>query len=392
MHRRLLQSDDAETAMKIAFIDTSGLAYTPETPFSSPLGGTQSAACFLSSALAEQGHAVSLMSSGASELVVMGVRCAGFDIESASANLNDQDAVVVMTTPIAARLRQAGVTVPLINWQHKAVGSNGAAPFAEPAERASWTTTVFVSAYQRDSFTAKWGMGGEVIGNAINPTLARLSRSRPTFIDRNEDPVLFYASAPGRGLDFLLMSFPTIRKALPNARLKIFSDQAMYQIPPEKDEFSVYYEVARALPGVEYVGGVSQSDLAREMLQADIWAYPTTFIETSCIVMMEAGAAGCMLFGADTGALRETSGRFGRLLPSGNSRAGWSGSFARALVREVGRVRQAPLAYQTFIDEQMSWFRASCDWNRRAEQWTILLEGLTKNDSDRPAHAVTDRL
>ena len=376
--------------MKIAFVDTSGLSYTPATPFSRPLGGTQSAACFLSTALAAQGHAVSLMLTGATEEVVLGVRCTGFDIESCAAELNAQDAVIVLTTPIAARLRQAGVVVPLINWQHKAVGSNGAAPFAEPAERASWTTTVFVSAYQRDSFSEKWGMGGEVIGNAINPTLARAARTRPTFVDRNEDPVLFYASAPGRGLDFLLMAFPTIRKSLPNARLKIFSDQAMYQVPPEKDEFSVYYEVARNLPGVDYVGGVSQSDLAEEMLAADIWAYPTTFIETSCIVMMEAGAAGCLLVGANVGALHETSGRFGRLLTVGNSRAGWSGTFARTVVREVGRVRQDPQAYRTFTDEQMSWFRQTCDWDRRAEQWTALLEGLSAGSSVTPLGAASN--
>ncbi|ALL13540.1 glycosyltransferase family 4 protein [Caulobacter henricii] len=362
--------------MKIAFIDTSGLTYTPETPFLQPLGGTQSAACFLSSALAAQGHKVSLLSPGAPEALVMGVRCAGFDFGTAAAELNDHDAVIVLTTPIAARLRQAGVTAPLLNWQHKAVGSNGAAPFAEPDERAAWTSTIFVSAYQRDTFASKWGMTGEVIGNAINPTLARTLRTAPSFVERGEDPVLFYASAPGRGLDFLLMSFPTIRKALPNVRLKIFSDQAMYQIRPENDEFSVYYEVARSLPGIDYVGGISQSRLAEEMLSADIWAYPTTFIETSCIVMMEGAAAGCMLVGSDIGALRETSGRFGRLAPLTNSRSGWSGAFARNIVQEVQRARQDPAAYGQFIDDQMAWFRTQCDWNRRAEQWSALIQEL----------------
>lgn len=368
-------------AVKIAFIDTSGLSYTPETPFSQPLGGTQSAACFLSSALAAQGHTVSLMSPGAAEAVVMGVRCTDFDLDTAAPALNDHDAVVVLTTPIAARLRQAGLTAPLINWQHKAVGSNGAAPFAEPAERAAWTTTVFVSAHQRDSFASKWGMSGEVIGNAINPTLARTARIRPSFVERGEDPTLIYASAPGRGLDFLLMAFPTIRKALPNARLKIFSDQSMYQIPSESDEFSVYYEVARNLPGIDYSGGVSQSQLAEEMLSADIWAYPTTFIETSCIVMMEGGAAGCLLVSADIGALRETSGRFGRLLSLRNSRAGWSGAYARTVVKEVQRARQQPAVFGKFLDEQMTWFRQTCDWDRRAEQWAAMISGLPRRSA-----------
>lgn len=363
--------------MKIAFVDTSGLTYNPETPFSQPLGGTQSAACFLSSAMAAQGHTVSLLCSGGSEQMVMGVRCMRFD-QGALPYLNDQDVVIVVTAPIGASLRQAGVTVPLVNWQHMAVGSNRVAPFAEPAERAAWNSTVFVSANQRDSFIAKWKMGGEVIGNAINPTFARSTRDNPTFAERGDDPTLFYASAPGRGLDFLLVAFPTIRKFLPNARLKVFSDQAMYQVPPEKDEFAVYYEVARSLPGVDYVGGVSQSELAREMLSADIWAYPTIFVETSCIVLMEAGAAGCMLVGSDVGALRETSGRFGHLFQNGNSRAGLSTQFAHTLVAEVERARENPAAHRAFVDEQASWFRQTCDWDRRAEQWTALLEGLSQ--------------
>lgn len=368
------------TTMKIAFVDTSGLVYTPETPFSRPLGGTQSAACFLSSALSAQGHLVSLMMTGASQQIVMGVRCEPFDIDTCAAELNTQDAVVVLSAPIAAHLRQVGVVAPLICWQHNATNSSRSKPFGEPAEKASWTTSVFVSDYQRQSFVAEWGVTGSVIGNAINPTLARSVRTKPTFVDRQEDPILFYASAPGRGLDFLLIAFPTIRKALPNVRLKVFSDQAMYQVAPERDEFAAYYELARNLPGVEYVGGISQSDLAAEMLAADIWSYPTTFIETSCIVMMEAAAAGCLLAGSEVGALRETAGRFGRLLPPGRSKAGWAGAYARAIVREVERVRQDPAAYRTFVDEQMAWFRKTCDWERRAEQWTALLEDI-KADS-----------
>lgn len=359
--------------MKIAFLDPASLRYTPETPLRQPLGGTQSAACFLSAELAKLGHDVSLINAGGSGDRVLGVRCLPFDPANPAAGLDDHDAVIVLTSPIAAELRQAGVRSRLINWQHKTVDNGTVLPFAEAAEREAWSDTVFVSEFQKNSFAAKWAMDGVVLRNAISPALETRLRTRPTFAERGEDPVLVYASAPGRGLDFLLMSFPTIRKYLPGARLRIFSDQAMYQVDAKEDEYSVYYEVARNLPGVEHVGGVSQADLADAFLEADIWAYPTIFVETSCIVMMEAAAAGCLLLSSEIGALRETGAGFGRFMRIPASRAMWSLTYARGVVSEVRRIRRDPEAYRQFLERQMTAFRETCTWSRRAQEWNAWL-------------------
>lgn len=362
--------------MKIAFLDPAYLHYTPETPFSRPLGGTQSAACFLSAALAKRGHSVSLITRTATSEKILGVDCQAYDTENIAQQLNDHDFVVVLTSPIAASLRKSGVTAKLINWQHMTANSANVSPFSNEEEILSWDNTVFVSNFQKSSFVDRWNIDGNVIRNAISPIFEQAKRSFPTFVERGEDPVLVYASAPGRGLDSLLMSFPTIRKHLPNSKLKIFSDQSMYQVSAENDKFSVYYELAKNIPGVEYVGCVSQTELSDEMMSSDIWSYPTTFIETSCIVMMEAGASGCLLAGSDIGALSETSGRFGRLLKPIDSRAGWCGAYAKALVREVQRIRASPEGYRGFIDAQMQWFRESCTWARRAEEWEVWLSDL----------------
>ncbi len=359
--------------MKIAFLDPTPLRYTPETPLRQPLGGTQSAACFLSAELAKLGHDVSLINAGGSGDHVLGVRCLPFDQENPAAGLDDQDVVVVLTSPMAARLRQAGVRARLINWQHKTVDNGSVAPFAETDEREAWSDTVFVSDFQKNSFAEKWAMDGKVLRNAISPAMEAKPRIKPTFAERGEDPVLVYASAPGRGLDFLLMSFPTIRRYLPNAKLRIFSDQSMYQVSSKEDEYFVYYEVARNLPGVDYVGGVSQSDLSDALLEADIWAYPTIFVETSCIVMMEAAAAGCLLLSSEIGALRETANGFGRFMRIPTSRALWSLSYARGVVSEVRRIRTDPDGYRRFLERQMTVFRETCTWSRRAQEWNAWL-------------------
>jgi len=361
--------------MKIAFLDPAPIRYTPETPFSEPLGGTQSAVCYLSTALARRGHDVTLITRSGNGERVRGVTCQVDDPHDLSGQLNAHDVVVVVTSPIAANLRQIGVNTRLVNWQHKAAENQTISRFSEEVERKAWSNSVFVSEFQRNSFQKKWGMDGIVLRNAISPEIESSSWVKTSFAKRHEDPVLVYASAPGRGLDVLLIAFPTIRKAFPNSKLKVFSDQLMYQISAEKDQYSAYYELARQLPGVEYMGGVSQSELAEQLMECDIWAYPTIFIETSCIIMMEAAAAGCHILTSNIGALKETAGQFGRVLSTGNSRAGWSGVYAQELISDVERFRRDPEAHQKNMDHQMRWFRQNCTWDRRAEEWETWLGG-----------------
>jgi hypothetical protein len=52
--------------MKIGFLDTYTWDYNIETPYCKPLGGTQSAICYLAEALAAQGNEVFLLNNTSS--------------------------------------------------------------------------------------------------------------------------------------------------------------------------------------------------------------------------------------------------------------------------------------------------------------------------------------
>jgi glycosyltransferase involved in cell wall biosynthesis len=358
--------------MKIAFVDTSDMRYTPHSPFEQPLGGTQSAACYLSRALAARGHQTTIFNANGNGDHVDGVRCVRFD-EKDSAALNDHDAVVVLSEPIGRKLRNQGVRTALVLWQHSATSHSQMPGLTEDGEKAAWNGFVFVSDYQRKTFVERWGVNGKVLRNAMSPMMIEKKREYKNFIERNEDPVLVYASAPGRGLDNILIAFPTIRKRLPGARLKIFSSQTMYQVDASIDGFGTYYELARNLVGVEYVGGVSQARLADELTRCDIWAYPTAFEETSCIVMMEAAAAGCLLLASDVGALEETGGAYARRVRLPSSRAILCARYARALCDEVDRLRRDPEKAARFFESQSAWFRSTYNWANRAAEWEAWL-------------------
>ena len=61
--------------MRIAFLDTNELDYTADTPYRQPLGGSQSAICYLAAELARLGHEVAVLNATTSPGWHRGVQC-----------------------------------------------------------------------------------------------------------------------------------------------------------------------------------------------------------------------------------------------------------------------------------------------------------------------------
>ncbi|MDE3077801.1 MAG: glycosyltransferase family 4 protein, partial [Chloroflexota bacterium] len=121
-------------------------------------------------------------------------------------------------------------------------------------------------------------------------------------------PVCVYTSDPSRGLRILLEVWPEIRRQVPEAQLKVFSSMRLYlRGAKEKPQHEALYDLARRLPGVEYVGSVPQPQLAKALRGARLLLYPNIFPETSCIAALEAQAAGCVVVTSNLGALPETA-------------------------------------------------------------------------------------
>lgn len=129
---------------------------------------------------------------------------------------------------------------------------------------------------------------------------------------------LVYGSDYDRGLVHLLSVWPRIRQACPHAQLAIFYgwdviDQKIEIYTAQNRElgaqwaaFKATLEQAMAQPGVTHLGRISHQAVAREFLSAEAWAYPCTFLETSCITAMKAQIAGAIPVVFATAALRET--------------------------------------------------------------------------------------
>jgi FkbM family methyltransferase len=370
--------------MRIAFLDPIGWDYDPLTPLNRPLGGTQSAVAYLSAALARRGHEVAILNGARSPRRVEAVAIE--PMEGAPLNrLVGLDAVVLLTGMPLPALQSlwplAQTRTPLVLWQHSNSGTDAARYLADGRALASFDRIIGVSRWQIDTLNSELGIPAErmqVIGNAVaTPFEALLSASADQ--PRSVFPTLAYSVTPFRGLDLLLEAWPQILQAVPNARLKIYSSMAMYQMAESEDPFRQMYDACRGSPGVDYIGALSQTDLAAALSQAWLFAYPSTYLETFCIGLIEAMAAGCHAVTTDLGALPETAMGHATLVPFEADRASLAHRFARATVDRLAWVARAPTQAADARSAQRASIAQSMVWGTRAQQWEAMIASLRDN-------------
>lgn len=363
--------------MKLVFLDNVDIDYTIDTPYRSPLGGSQSALCYLAEALGAQGHDVFLVNHTTTPGLSRGVSVFSFDDDFTAAFAPVPDAAIILN-----RAGWAGQIKPLLDratrmvlWMQHAEDQPAAKPLEDAGERAHYDGFAFVSEWQRRRFVAAFGVDAQrcgVMRNAIGPRFAGLFAGGPSIAAiKTWPPVLAYTSTPFRGLDVLLDVFPAIRARRQGVRLKVFSSMSVYHDAKTADPFQHLYDRARATEGVEYVGSLPQPALAEELKRAAILAYPCTFAETSCIAAMEALAAGCRVVTTDLGALDETTDGFGTLVQPG---AGMAEAFTEACIETIDRAAwaQGEAELRTQIDH----VNRTATWTARAQEWADWLQAM----------------
>lgn len=147
--------------------------------------------------------------------------------------------------------------------------------------------------------------------------------------------------------------------------------------PSTPDPYSSLYELAQALPGVTYVGALPQARLAEAMREVDVWSYPCTFPETSCIAAIEAMAAGTLLVTTTEGALPETTAGFAKSIEFGSGHAGAAATeYAEHMVQAVNT--QSSLAEKAAerLEKQVAFTRTRYNWTGRAVEWAGWLDTL----------------
>ncbi|HEX7557173.1 MAG TPA: glycosyltransferase family 4 protein [Leptolinea sp.] len=168
---------------------------------------------------------------------------------------------------------------------------------------------------------------------------------------RDRKPWAYYSSTPFRGLKLLLQAWPSIRQAVPQSQLHLFTSMKVYNAE-DSNEYMEMYTAARSLPGVHYHGSVGQAELRETAQKCRALAYPCTFPETSCIAAMEAMAAGCAVVSTSAGALIETAWHNPLIAPGGDWLPIWSQALIKILTddNEYERLALQNIAIAKYYD------------------------------------------
>jgi glycosyltransferase involved in cell wall biosynthesis len=288
-----------------------------------PLGGAETALLRVASTFRDLGHDVELLNypSSAVELrrAVAGKACDIF--------INSR-----LPGPILAMQQLPG----RLNyyWAHDDADQSLLDPLLEKPE---WLSSFYrrlnglflLSHYQRARWKARFQLPMEKTHLITNPIpCARFQPNAAGLRARAQHA--YYASTPYRGLKYLLLGWPMVRKLVPAAEVEVFSSWQVNGLA-ESPELEAVYEQAKSTAGVLYRGAVGQGALRAAAQQARALAYPCCFPETSCIVAMEAMAAGAVVVGTELGALPETAWKNPMQVLSPGWLQRWAADVARVL-------------------------------------------------------------
>lgn len=366
--------------MRLAFVDPGPLRYDLDSPGKIPLGGSESALCYLTSALSAAGHQVYFLKEGATAHWCQGVRCLPLTPHMLREICPVEAVVVLNVAGVGAGIRETiGPRVPLVLWNQQAPDQPDLQPLKHPAVRNAYTGFACVSEWQARVSTPVFGWDPRRIGiqrNAVAPWFLNLFSAEESILAAKDDPpVLAYTSTPYRGLDLLLDIFPRVRREFADVRLQVFSSMRVYQMQSEKEAayFGALYDRCRNTPGVESCGSVSQTELARALRAVSLFTYSNTYAETSCISVMEALAAGCGVITSHLAALPETAGGYADLIPleSDADRQQYVDRFAIQVIERLGEQRDENrrAAREEALRRQLTYIHTECTWHRRAQQW-----------------------
>jgi len=205
---------------------------------------------------------------------------------------------------IASRVRELNDKKIRVYWHHDLAEDPEVQHLKHQHNQDKFHKLVFVSNWQLEGFKTKLGMPMNekvaVIENPITPI---------DYIEKPKDKInLIYFSTPQRGLDILVPTVELLAEKYSNIHLDVFSSFKIYGWDHADEQFEPLYNRIRENANMTYHGYADQETIRSYLQKAHILAYPNTWQETSCRVLIESMSAGLMCVHPNYGALPDTSG------------------------------------------------------------------------------------
>lgn len=243
---------------------------------------------------------------------------------------------------------------------------------SDPMFRKKFDKFVFVSNWQMQQYNTVRGVPysqSVVIKNSIEP----IDTTGRTKSDKIR---LIYTPTPHRGLDILVPVFIKLAETDPNIVLDVYSSFQLYGWQERDEQFKELFELCKSHPQINYHGSVSNEELRTALLSADIFAYPSTWKETSCLCLIEAMSAGLLCIHPNLAALPETSMGLTWMYQWSEDINQHANTFYHVLAQGIDVMRNSADAIRQDLYLQKVQTNRTHNWDGKAQEWTGLLESI----------------
>lgn len=272
---------------------------------------------------------------------------------------------------ICSRVRDIDPKLIPIYWLHDLPED----PESEHLRSGGWNKfekNVFVSNWQLQSYIKHFGMPWykcRVLQNAIEPI---------EYIPKKQGKIkIIYHTTPHRGLNILIPVFIKLAEKYDNIELDVFSSFKIYGWEDRDKPYEQLFDACRNHPQINY-HGFQPNEVVRTALQeAHIFAYPSVWLETSCIALMEAMSAGCLCIHPNYGALYETASNFTWMYQFKEDMRDHMVIMYSLLERAINDVMNNDI--QESLETSRNYINTFYSWDRRAREWAGFLTTILRD-------------
>lgn len=236
---------------------------------------------------------------------------------------------------------------------------------------------VFATNWQMQAFINKFNIPWSkcvVLQNCIAP------------IPQHEKPKdkirLAYWSTPHRGLNILVPVFDALTKKYDNIELDVFSSFKIYGWEERDQPYQELFKACEDHPKINYHGSIPNEELKKALENIHIHAYPSTWVETSCITLMEAMSAGLLCVHPNLGALYETAGNWTNMYQWHEDVNQHANLFYQVLDDSIAGYWDE--GTQSRLNSQKAYANVFYNWDVRSHQWEALLRALVNLPRELP--------
>lgn len=271
---------------------------------------------------------------------------------------------------ICSRVRDIDPSLIPIYWLHDLPGD----PESEHLKAGGYTRfekLIFVSNWQMQNYINHYKIPWykcNVLQNAIEPI--------PIYEKSYDKIKLIYHTTPHRGLQILVPAFIKLTEKYDNIELDVFSSFKIYGWDHRDEPYKALFDLCREHPQINYHGFQPNEVVRKALQEAHIFAYPSIWLETSCIALLEAMSARCLCVHPNYGALYETSANLTWIYQYQEDNRDHMTQVYHELDQAITNIQNDHI--KESLNTNKSYIDAIYNWDRRISQWENILISILK--------------